>query len=402
MTLQDQADTVSVTSSHRSKMSIGNVAKLRGGMKGNIRMNSIVSKKSSISSKDTAANSVAEECSRVLVNGTAAATWIATPLHCTLRMDGSGTSAALLQTLLKHIAYCNTSDNPRDLYKVLRMVAHDAGPHPSVCLFEITVKPVDHITELQRIRNEPKTFRTHSAADVDGFCLFDDVQLYDPDTFCFNGGYIVVELVGGGDPKGDQLGVLSPALQQRHTDASNSSAPGGAGTEGTNGDPYRDATVEVRGENVVLGGSIIGRLVLDAPTPEGNSNLRVTFCDPPEGASRVRSHEDARALKGAVTIGMLERVLHVITYTNIAPKVKPGTRIYQARVGFDDAEGKLRLALNVAGPLLWNPDYGSEISFREGSAPVLVLPKVSVNLGEQDVLRDGSVEIRITEGCETQ
>lgn len=303
--------------------------------------------------------------------------------------------------LMKKLVFVNTSDNPRDLQKIVRVVASDGLPHCSVALVNISVQTTNKITELRRLGLEAKSFRTNSAADVDGFCLFDDVQLYDPDTFCFNAGYIIVELVGGGDPKGDQLGVLSPALQQRHTDASNSSAPGGAGTEGTNGDPYRDATVEVRGESVVLGGSIIGRLVLDAPTPEGNSNLRVTFCDPPEGASRVRSHEDARALKGAVTIGMLERVLHVITYTNIAPKVKPGTRIYQARVGFDDAEGKLRLALNVAGPLLWNPDYGSEISFREGSAPVLVLPKVSVNLGEQDVLRDGSVEIRITEGCES-
>jgi hypothetical protein len=298
-----------------------------------------------------------------------------------------------IAAVLKRLTFENVSDDPQELQKVVLVSANDGLPHVTTAAIQITVQTQDDVTEIHRVSAAPKEFRSLSEPDKDGYCLFDDCTVYDPDTFAFNGGLLHVDLVGGGDPKGDQLGVLNADEQKRR-------------------DPQAPVVEVTEGDKVSINGKLIGTLALDVSNPEGTSNLRFAFAPMPAGYSRptsseshdraganagptIKSHEEAALVDGIVTIKDVQRCLHVVTYTNKAAKVKAGARVYQVRVGFDGFDGRTKLTLNVSAPMLWNPDFGAEVTYRENQAPTAFLPKIVVNMPEKQIIKDGTITITV-------
>eukprot|EP01065_Artemidia_motanka_P018849 TRINITY_DN2224_c0_g1_i1.p1 TRINITY_DN2224_c0_g1~~TRINITY_DN2224_c0_g1_i1.p1 ORF type:complete len:2744 (+),score=831.98 TRINITY_DN2224_c0_g1_i1:48-8279(+) len=136
-------------------------------------------------------------------------------LHATAsRAELCQTHRKEVLAVMRCIRYQNISQDPHVLRKILRFVGNDGMPHCTHAYVEINVQPTDDATEIRRLSWDPLDYRQGSMKDVIGFALFDDCSLFDPDSHAFNGGYLVVELVSGGDPQGDQLGFMTISDQR--------------------------------------------------------------------------------------------------------------------------------------------------------------------------------------------
>eukprot|EP01063_Lacrimia_lanifica_P030505 TRINITY_DN4852_c0_g1_i1.p1 TRINITY_DN4852_c0_g1~~TRINITY_DN4852_c0_g1_i1.p1 ORF type:complete len:2785 (+),score=771.66 TRINITY_DN4852_c0_g1_i1:54-8408(+) len=104
-----------------------------------------------------------------------------------------------IQRLLKSVQYQNTCSTSADIdKKVVRVQLSDGLVHTSYTIHEIYIEPVDTATEIVRL--DPTIGRTYHQGcptDVNGFLLFEDCYLHDPDTFCFNGGRMELRLFSG-------------------------------------------------------------------------------------------------------------------------------------------------------------------------------------------------------------
>eukprot|EP01065_Artemidia_motanka_P020242 TRINITY_DN24252_c0_g1_i1.p1 TRINITY_DN24252_c0_g1~~TRINITY_DN24252_c0_g1_i1.p1 ORF type:complete len:2613 (+),score=784.88 TRINITY_DN24252_c0_g1_i1:65-7840(+) len=116
--------------------------------------------------------------------------------------------------ILSSLMYRNTSDDPAFVRKVLRVVVCDGLAHSSASYLEVVVQPVNDVTEIVRPHQDTFMYR-QGVGDNGGAPLFQDCWLRDPDTFVFNGGSLSVEPLGGGDPAGDQLCIMSAERQNK-------------------------------------------------------------------------------------------------------------------------------------------------------------------------------------------
>ena len=283
--------------------------------------------------------------------------------------------------ILKHLCYKNLNDNlSSDLKKVLLVTANDGLPHSSCCTIEIAFEPIDDATEFRRADNTQKLYRPLSLEDTKGFCLFSDVTLFDPDTFAFNGSTLVVDLVGGGDLKSDQLALLTEHQQR---------------LRGVADDQF--VVVDSRTERIYIGNKHVGSFSIGMASVSGSSQVTCRFVPYPSSVSTgkrlPKSIDEAEADPDAVTILHVEKILNSITYCCTTTSFKTGVRIYQAQLFVDAVESRIKVSVDVQPPLLYNPQFGAELTYREGAEPVLLFPKLLFTASEKVIYKRGHVMV---------
>ena len=106
----------------------------------------------------------------------------------------------------------------------------------------------------------------------------------------------------------------------------------------------------------------------------------------------------------AITIKLAQYIMTCITYKNIqkATKLKPGIRSYILRVGTGTSEpGKLKININVFGPLLYNADFiAPEATYTGGGTKAIINPKINTSIPADKTLTSGFVHIFIAEGLD--
>eukprot|EP00760_Papus_ankaliazontas_P025339 PhM_4_TR2649/c0_g1_i1/m.38577 len=121
----------------------------------------------------------------------------------------------IMRSLLQNVVYANNSANPINLVKLVRMTATPSvNATVSTLFYEARIHPVDNVTQVHL----PHTVMTYRPAvdEAVPFMLFPratGAELTDPDTFFFDGGYMLVEFVSGAQ-KGDDLYLLSTSQQE--------------------------------------------------------------------------------------------------------------------------------------------------------------------------------------------
>ena len=119
-------------------------------------------------------------------------------------------------SILKSVTYCNESQNPKKLRKVIEVTANDGLIHNSIAVVEIKLQIVEDATQIRRVEYDYRKYRQHSEIDLIGFLLLDDCTLFDPDTYSFNEGFISVTIVSGGTGrKSDSITVIDKEDQRR-------------------------------------------------------------------------------------------------------------------------------------------------------------------------------------------
>jgi hypothetical protein len=286
-----------------------------------------------------------------------------------------------VNALLKNLCYKSVNDNPPDdAHKIVRLTINDGLPHATVAAVKITVEPIDDVTEMRRLNHEPRKFRAQSFEDTSGFTFYDDVTLHDPDTFAFNGAVLRIDMVGGGDPRFDQLGIITPSQQSLR------------------GFQKDDLVVHHPNDTLTLGGRVIGTATVELPSAASASSVTIAFAPYPstDAPPVPKTVEDLQGNPFAVSILDVERVLHSIIYTTQAATVKSGVRIYQAHLRVDQNDSRLKAWLDVHPPLLAMPEYGAELQFREGRPPVAVFGKATVTYDSKQIVKTGEVSVVIS------
>eukprot|EP00759_Apiculatamorpha_spiralis_P055606 PhF_6_TR7856/c0_g1_i1/m.11463 len=268
-----------------------------------------------------------------------------------------------IKSILKHIGYKNVSANETVLKKVIRVLGATKFPHLVPCFVCVEIQTKDNATEFRKLNAaDARVYRQRDESDLLGFTAFDDIECIDPDTDEFNGSVLMLEMGAGADLKGDQLGILSTEKQRKKgiTDV-----------------------IEVTDSTLSVDGVPFATYVVDAVAKDKASNLVVEFL---EKASPP------------VSISLLQRVVHLITFTCISQKIKEGKRTVNLKFTLGSVESKAKFLIEVKAPLLWSPDYGSELKYNEGAAPLVLCPKAVVNANEKELIREGFLRVTLCEG----
>ena len=269
-----------------------------------------------------------------------------------------------VQGLLKLVSYQHKGDNPKLLNKTVRFLLDDGAGCPSVAFVHIAVQPVNDVTQILRQTSRPAVYRQHSVEDAAGYCPFEDCNLHDADTENFSGGYLAVEILSG--QRGlDQLSILPPALQSRR-----------------NHDPLLILTnpdSELGFSPLQYGDHMIGHV-------QSNPNGIV-----------IRFNDDCEQ----ATINLVEHVMHIVQYTNISTKIRPSTMVLMCRVAPSEdgpdgnLEGKMRLAVQIAEPLLSVDEAAAAVIWR--GAAVAVAPTMHISLPDRHKCLSVFITCRITD-----
>ena len=118
-----------------------------------------------------------------------------------------------LLLLLRNIFFCNESDDPTTLKKVLRTTVTDSFGASSQVIVELSIQPINDKTQVV-LPTTKLAYRQGSRKDYRGFQLCAGCELVDPDTAELREGFMSVELFGGGG-KNDRLGIMTPEQQQQ-------------------------------------------------------------------------------------------------------------------------------------------------------------------------------------------
>ena len=94
-----------------------------------------------------------------------------------------------------------------------------------------------------------------------------------------------------------------------------------------------------------------------------------------------------------MTILHVEKILNSITYCCTTTSFKTGVRIYQAQLFVDAVESRIKVSVDVQPPLLYNPQFGAELTYREGAEPVLLFPKLLFTASEKVIYKRGHVMV---------
>jgi hypothetical protein len=288
-----------------------------------------------------------------------------------------------VSALLKQVCYKSVADNPSDAAKVFKVTVSDGLPHTSSCCVELNIDPIDDATEMQRLNNQARKFRSASAEDAAGFRLFDDVTLFDPDTFAFNGAILRVELVGGGDPRHDHVALLTEQQQGEYAIVDR-----------------RRLRYSEELDCIFQGDRRIASLVMEPASAGSPAFVSITFASYPGDRALPRTFDALEGDAAAVTILDVEACLHAVCFTNIAATVRPGTRIYQAHLHVHGIDSRIKQSIEVLPPLALSPSYGAELQYREGQPPAFLFGKLALSVSDKLVFKKGGVAVRVSAECE--
>ncbi|CUG94144.1 Hypothetical protein, putative [Bodo saltans] len=115
-------------------------------------------------------------------------------------------------SITKLISYENRSNNPTDLKKVILISLSDEHTTSHIVV-ELTVQPVDDVTEIRKSFQGPLSYRNGFVGSY--VPMFDHCSLFDPDTEFFNGGHMNISMAQV-PTEGDSLRFLSLDEQRKH------------------------------------------------------------------------------------------------------------------------------------------------------------------------------------------
>eukprot|EP01065_Artemidia_motanka_P001896 TRINITY_DN10882_c0_g2_i3.p1 TRINITY_DN10882_c0_g2~~TRINITY_DN10882_c0_g2_i3.p1 ORF type:complete len:1972 (+),score=617.10 TRINITY_DN10882_c0_g2_i3:76-5916(+) len=329
-----------------------------------------------------------------------------------LKFGKKGVSRKEVLMVLRALTYTNKSSKPDVLSKVLRVTLLDGGFVPSQALVTIDVQTVDDVTEIRMTNPRPR-YRPGTLLSCDVGCWplapLRRVCLADPDTEFFDGGWLVVELVGGGQ-KGDTLSFMSVDQQERARADSDLAVEqlslrrqGQRSSLGLQPDVWDEAVFD---EHLYLydgGKKICTQDGLDVGTLEytrgmfaGTNNVKVTF----------NRHSPKR-----IDIRIAGYVLNCISFEasvgTAAEKISPGQRTYAVRVsdGENPIEGKVKIFIDVLKPLVVVPNQPAGPRDLTPGEPTQLFDKVqgfvaaAEGKGSQVGLQHGSTQVEIVDGA---
>eukprot|EP01063_Lacrimia_lanifica_P013799 TRINITY_DN20404_c0_g1_i1.p1 TRINITY_DN20404_c0_g1~~TRINITY_DN20404_c0_g1_i1.p1 ORF type:complete len:2225 (+),score=657.40 TRINITY_DN20404_c0_g1_i1:129-6803(+) len=300
-------------------------------------------------------------------------------------------------SLLKDLTYSNVSQDPQVLKKIIRITISDQPQAVSQCIVELNIIPVNDVTEFvvshQRMKYIPPGDSLHPFF----ICPYGFSRLEDADTEYFDGGYLHVYPIGA--LKGDTLS-FQPALSEdeqlafegwsEHDLGRVASAGGPLGPTAL--PPYTGPWYNLKlgpqegKQRPILWFKVAGDGEEDTSEPpvlvgaysysaEGQGAVRITFAKAAEESKRV------------VTLQLASFILNRIAFANGAMDMrKAGTRQLQMKVsdGVNPVEGKLKLTIDNAPPLLYFQPWGEYV--REVAFPA----------GEKFALFDAQVKLLCT------
>ena len=100
-------------------------------------------------------------------------------------------------------------------------------------------------------------------------------------------------------------------------------------------------------------------------------------------------------MKGIVTVEMVEALMHSISYSVLAKKVKSGRTTFLVRLNAKDGspDSKLKIPVNISGPLLWSPDFATSLTYKRELGDVFINTKIVSQLDANASLTSGHLRV---------
>eukprot|EP01062_Namystynia_karyoxenos_P055154 TRINITY_DN4589_c0_g2_i4.p1 TRINITY_DN4589_c0_g2~~TRINITY_DN4589_c0_g2_i4.p1 ORF type:complete len:2040 (+),score=678.11 TRINITY_DN4589_c0_g2_i4:92-6121(+) len=330
-----------------------------------------------------------------------------------------------VMALLKSLTYANKSSKPEALNKIVRVTLRDSGFVATQVVLTVEIQEVDDVTDIL-VHNLRPRYRPGmlSVADLGCFAIapLRRAVLSDPDTEFFDGGWLSVDIAGGG-LKGDTLSLMTPAQQVKAREEAEEVAtslrykrqrtsmhPGGAPTgtpttpnpaalardDATEGDmdiwdyPVYEGIIQLEaGKKVVTQDGVeVGTLENMKGKFDGCNGLRISF---------------AKHSPKKVTIQLASYVLNCVCFE---PKGgAPGQRTYNIRLsdGENPTDAKQRILIDVQRPLVSIP--GPAERHAPPGETVTLFDKVQVALvgsdarGRDPLLQHGFTQLELGAGA---
>ena len=268
--------------------------------------------------------------SDITTSGKKVGTLIIQPSKLLVRFASKGVSRKDVLATLRLLTYANRSNVPDVLQKIIRISVKDSALVPTQAIVVVDIQDIDDVTEIRLASCRPK-FRPGMKKILDMGCYalagLRRAALTDPDTEFFDGGSLVVELVGGGT-KGDTLSFMTPeqqhAIRLEANDYYNEMKTQHQQNETAPiwDIPIYEGTFTVNGKQIFDNDFLIG--ILDYPrcSAPGCNNIRVQF---------TNKHPQP-----SITIAMVSYALNCIAYNTASDRLQSGQRTYLIKV--KDAE----------------------------------------------------------------
>ena len=306
---------------------------------------------------------------------------------------------------MKALTYANTSRDPQELIKIIRVTLSDGSSTFSQSMLEVQVQPVDDVTEIV-LRNDKLHYVPCSKDAIIPFLIapLGEGHIEDPDTESFDGGYLLIEIVGGA-AKGDTLGILS-LTQQRHQLeclANVALRPTKAfkkRSDKSRGSWAKCLTFGIESPEKYLFDSHDGDKKI--VSCDGMFSATVTY---PQSKNTRDAHDirisfPKRSLDPVITRDVVSYLLNCITYTSVMKeRLREGMRTIQIRVsdGVNPQDGKIRIQLNVRLPFI---HVGSSLPSSATPGTVSqIAPKLVVNHSDSlGFITTGFLQVEVCKG----
>ena len=270
--------------------------------------------------------------------------------------------------LLRNVGFRNVSDAAQHLSKTVVVVLNSGSDTSTRCFVSIAIQTVDDVTEIL-IRNPRVKYRPSPLPFV--LLPIHTALAYDSDTQFFDGGYLIVEIIGG-STKNDFLTLLTPEEQEVQIEL-------GKVLESI---PAKKGVINFALKHPSRHIFKFNRKMITFQSGEqfpysysfGKSGplLKINF-------PKNKTSNDVVTETGLVNIDRVSYLMNMVTYSCSESKLKEGTRTVQIRIcdGSNPIEGKGKMSVEVKGVLI-TPSLPPKVVF---SRRTVVNPLAKLSIG---------------------
>eukprot|EP00755_Sulcionema_specki_P037650 Sspe_Gene.23116::Locus_8936_Transcript_1_1_Confidence_1.000_Length_6271::g.23116::m.23116 len=246
-----------------------------------------------------------------------------------------------VMTVLRNLTYTNLSSNPQVHRKVVRVTISDSPPTFSQCIVELNVLSVDNVTDVvvaePRLRYIPRGL----GAEERPLPLFpyEGSFLHDPDTSFFDGGSLVITVVGGRS-RDDRLVFMSLEQQAEMVKEAVAGKPARAKQRTRRGRHFK---LVHQDKKILLKDGDSERQVATAVFEVDKPACKITFA---KGEKK----------KGLVPIDLASYIMNCICFLSerdlVKNPTKPSNCVLQLRVsdGENPVPGRVRIQVDCYPP----------------------------------------------------